>query len=78
MRSRIKINGEWYRPMPWMEDGECTGCAFDREGCINDSEHGNPCDDGNEFSGMVLIPNNKAAYEEYVVKAVTHKFDASS
>ena len=78
MRSRIKINGLWYRPVPWMREGECDGCAFGNNGegpCINTTEYKNPCDNGNEFEGMVLIPNTKEAYEKYMHEAVLHKFD---
>lgn len=78
MRSRIKVDGAWYRPVPWMTASGCDGCAFDKNGCINTTEYGSPCDDGGEFDGMVLIPNNKEAYEQYMHEAVLRKFDASS
>ena len=79
MRSRIKVNGQWYRPVPWFGEGkECTGCAFEQKGCINPADRGGPCDDGNEFEGHIFIPNTKAAYEEYLTQQVLHKFDNAS
>ena len=75
MRSRIKVNGLWYRPVPWMREDECHGCAFEGVECINTTEYGSPCDDGQEFAGMVLIPNTKEGYEQYMHEAVLHKFD---
>ena len=78
MRSRIKIEGKWYRPVPWIKAEDCDGCSFDKSGCINTTEYRNPCDDGNEFTGMVLIPNTKEAYEQYMHEAVLRKFDDAS
>lgn len=71
MRSKIKVNGDWYKPVPWFVDAECDGCIFDTLGCIN-SEHGGKferlCDAGQEFEGMIFIRNTKEALAEYVAK----------
>lgn len=70
MRSKIRVEDKWYRPVPWLyEDNCCDGCAFETTGCINSGidKFLSKCDDGNEFSGMIFIPNTKEALAEYVV-----------
>ena len=64
MRSRIRVNDQWYKPVPWLKEGECDGCSF-----------GSLCDDGMEFSGMIFIPNTKEALAEYVVKRLEGNSD---
>lgn len=78
MRTKIKVDGKYYRPVPWLQPDaeECKGCAFDRgdyvsskeAGCINkaDGDKGGPCDDGNEFGGMIFIRFSKEAMAAYV------------
>jgi hypothetical protein len=68
MRTKIRVDNKWYRPVPWLKDADCDGCALGQEGCVNTAERDNPCDDGNEFSGMILIPATKEAMAEYVAK----------
>lgn len=77
MRTKIRVDGKWYKPVPWLDpDDECDGCSFDRgdfvesvkNGCINTDAKGSPCDDGNEFSGMIFIPATKIGMAEYVAK----------
>lgn len=71
MRSKIKVNGDWYKPVPWLVEAECDGCIFDILGCINAEPNGKfakLCDDGNEFTGMIFIRNTKESLAEYVVK----------
>lgn len=77
MRSRIRVNDQWYKPVPWLKEGECDGCSFDRRDCINSgsSKFGSLCDDGMEFSGMIFIPNTKEALAEYVVKRLEGNSD---
>lgn len=76
MRSKLRVDDLWYRPVPWYREGECDGCYFEKSGCLNGTKkHSNLCDNGNEFAGMVFIPNTKEAYDEYMHKAVLHKFD---
>ena len=68
MRTKIRVNDRYYKPVPWLKPTECDGCAFDKDGCINTAERNQPCDDGNEFGGMIFIPHNKQAIAEYVAK----------
>jgi hypothetical protein len=71
MRTKIKVNGAWYKPVPWHVDGECTGCVFDDNGCINAELRGkfvNLCDSSQEFEGMIFIRNTKESLAEYVAK----------
>jgi len=70
MRSKIKVDGKFYKPVPWLSkdgnDNECDGCAFQANGCINDYNTGNACDDGNEFCGMILIPATNRGWADYI------------
>lgn len=77
MRSRIRVNDKWYRPVPWLSEAECEGCSFDGQGCINGNhdKFGSLCDDGMEFSGMIFIPNTKEALAEYVAKRLEGNSD---
>lgn len=70
MRTKVKFNGEWYKPVPWLQATQCEGCALDKEGLcdFNTSTNGSPCNDGNEFSGMILIPNTEEGLAEYVTR----------
>jgi hypothetical protein len=70
MRTKIRVDNKWYRPVPWHVDGECDGCVFDGKDCINDSssKFAGLCDDGCEFSGMIFIRNTKEHFAEYVAK----------
>lgn len=68
MRTKIRVDNKWYRPVPWFTEGNCEGCVLDLGGCVNTPERNNPCDNGNEFTGMIFIPNTKEAIAEYVAK----------
>lgn len=70
MRTKIQVDGKWYRPVPWLVSTECDGCAFNEKDCINasSSKFATLCDDGNEFSGMIFVPNTKEGLAEYVAK----------
>ena len=71
MRTKVRFEGKYYRPVPWHEEGECDGCAMDIQGksCeFNDGSRGSPCDDGNEFAGMIFIRSTKEAMAEYIAK----------
>lgn len=70
MRSKIRVNDQWYRPVKWLADGDCEGCSFDGRDCSDGL-----CDDGMEFSGMIFIPNTKEALAEYVVKRLEGNSD---
>ena len=81
MRSKVRFEGVWYRPVPWMLSGECEGCVLDIDGrqCeFNKGINNNPCDTGGEFDGQIFIRNTKEAYEEYAVAAVKRKFDMAT
>lgn len=71
MRSKVKFEGKYYRPVPWHVEGNCDGCALDIEGrpCeFNDASRGSPCDDGREFAGMIFIRHTKEAMAEYIAR----------
>lgn len=77
MRTKIRINDQWYKPVPWIKDGDCSGCSFDGPGCLNSnvSKFTGLCDDSQEFSGMIFIPNTKEALAEYVAKRLEGNSD---
>ncbi len=70
MRTKIRVDDQWYKPVPWLREAECDGCSFDGRACINggDGKFASLCDDGMEFSGMIFIPNTKEALAAYVAK----------
>lgn len=75
MRSKIKFNGVWYKPVPWLGEGECDGCAMSSKRtygqCFNDAGEGEPCNGGNEFEGKIFIRFGKEAFAEYVAKKLS-------
>lgn len=74
MRTKVKFDGVWLRPVPWLAEGDCDGCYVNSisTNCdFNCAANENPCDDGREFSGMILIRNTKEAMAEYVAKKIT-------
>lgn len=79
MRSRVRAYSEWFRPVPWLVDGECDGCYFHGNGrdadCLNQTSTGNFCDDKGEFAGHVFIQTGKEAYEAYIHTAVLLRLD---
>lgn len=69
MRSKIKFNGIWYKPVPWLGAGGCQGCDMyqNKSGqCLNDVADGEPCSDGGEFEGKIFIRFGKEALAEYI------------
>jgi hypothetical protein len=70
MRTKIRVDDKWYRPVPWHGHAECDGCVFDGNNCINasGSRFNGLCDDGNEFSGMIFIHNTKEHFAQYVAE----------
>ncbi|WP_396190061.1 hypothetical protein [Flavobacterium sp.] len=70
MRTKIRVDDKWYRPVPWHEAGECDGCVFEGVNCINASSgrFAGLCDDGNEFSGMIFIRNTKESLAAYIAQ----------
>lgn len=73
MRAKIKVDGKFYRPVPWLKAYECTGCVFDKKGCINNNDHGNPCDSENEFDGYIIIPATKVGLANYIALKLNHE-----
>lgn len=69
MRTKIKVDKKYYKPVPWFDEGECTGCHFNKTGAM-DCPNGNSdaCDSGNEFEGVIFIPHTKEAMAEYIAK----------
>jgi hypothetical protein len=73
MRTKIRVNGKWYKPVPWYVDRDCDGCVFEGGGCINGSANvsgkfAGLCDDGEEFGWMIFIPSTKESLVKYVAK----------
>ena len=70
MRTKIRVDDKWYKPVPWHAYAECDGCVFDGVNCINalSGKFVGLCDDGNEFTGMIFIPHTKEHFAEYVAK----------
>jgi hypothetical protein len=73
MRTKIKVNGVYWKPMPWLEDGDCIGCQldhteFDKSHCINEEQQGRPCDLGGEFEGYIFVRATQNGIAEYVKK----------
>jgi hypothetical protein len=68
-RTKIKHNDTWYKPVPWLKEGECDGCAMNtetyRNQCYNQGD-GEPCSDGGEFEGKIFIRFGKEALAEYI------------
>ena len=72
-RKRIKFEGQWYKPVPWLKPNECDGCAMQWDSnnypksCINDVWDGEPC--ANEFAEKVFIRcGSKEALAEYIAR----------
>ncbi len=67
MRTKIKIKGKYYRPVPWHVPNECNGCIFQEiSGCPH--EDTDCCDLGAEFDRMILIPATKQGMADYIAK----------
>ncbi len=77
MHNRVKVAGVWFRPVPWLVENDCDGCALnDASECtFNTHINDHPCDHEGEFNGKILIRTTKEAYEKYAVAAVKAKFD---
>lgn len=77
MRSKVKVHGMWYRPVPWLAENDCEGCGLNTavECLFNTHTNEHPCDAENEFAGKILIRTTEEAYEKYAVAAVKAKFD---
>lgn len=69
MRSKIKVDGKFYKPVPWLsKDGkvnECDGCAFHQNNCLLHT-YNDICAEGNEFAQMILIPATNRGWADYI------------
>ena len=65
----VSIKGKKLYAVPWLEDGECTGCVF-HEGpsvdCPNNKDH--KCDDGGVMTGQIYIARTQKAVAKYVAE----------
>ena len=73
MRSKIKVNGTWYKPVPSLKQGYCDGCVLDMSykiDCINGPGglYPNACSKNGEFQHVVFIKHGKEAMAEYIAK----------
>lgn len=69
MRSKIRFEGIWYKPVPWIKEGDCDGCAMQKASytnpCFNQGDN-EPCSVGGEFEGKIFIRFGKEALAEYI------------
>lgn len=72
MRSKIKFEGVWLRPVPWLKKDDCHGCyvyASSTDCGFNTAANNHPCDDDvGEFAGMIFIRTTKEGMADYVAK----------
>ena len=67
MRSRIKVRGKYFKPMPWLDAGGCKGCELDDARCVNVSDDdADSCADGAEFEGHIFISISDESTAKYV------------
>jgi len=75
MRAKIRIDTKYYKPVPWLVEGDCTGCIFQKEWqCPNRA--GTPlegaCGEGREFDKHVFIPATKVGLADYIALKLNH------
>ena len=71
MRKRIRVDGLYYKPVPWLFHNKCDGCALDiNHRCINgdSGEFPSACNEGGEFEGVIFIRSTKESLAEYIAK----------
>lgn len=67
MRTRIKVDGKFYKPVKWIKEDSCHGCDLDQSfKCINNGE-GNACDYDGEFAGHIFIGMDEESKARYVL-----------
>ena len=68
MRSKIKVDGKFYKVMPWLKHEECDGCHFSprTHDCPNQQTKEQFCDTGGEFYGKVFIAHGKEGLAKYI------------
>lgn len=72
MRKRVKFEGAWYKPVPWLKHESCDGCSLyhPNKQCLNEVSEGEPCLNG-EFKGKVFIRCGKEGLAEYIAKKLS-------
>jgi hypothetical protein len=70
-RSRIKIDGKFYKVVPWLKHEDCDGCHFWEQthiaaDCPNQQSKVQFCDTGGEFYGKVFIEHGKEGLARYI------------
>ena len=70
-RSRIKVDGKFYKTVPWIKHQECDGCHFwenqkHTPDCPNQQSEDSFCDTGGEFYGKVFIEHGKEGLAKYL------------
>jgi hypothetical protein len=70
-RSRVKLNGKFYKVVPWLKHEDCDGCYFwdvlgQSHDCPNQQTKDQFCDTGGEFYGKVFIEHGKEGLARYI------------
>ena len=70
-RSRVKLNGKFYKVVPWLKHEYCDGCYFwdvlgQSHDCPNQQTKDQFCDTGGEFYGKVFIEHGKEGLARYI------------
>lgn len=70
MDKRVLIDGKFYRPVPWLFNGECDGCAFEprTDDCPNHThpKYVDQCGTNGRFHGRVLVRATKEGWAEHL------------
>lgn len=69
MRAKIRIDTKYYRPVPWLVAGDCTGCVFKKDPHCphkSDGSFRNKCAEDGEFDKHVFIPATKVGLANYI------------
>ncbi len=68
MRSKIKVDGKFYKAVRWLKDDSCHGCDLDVSfKCINNDSDIASCDYDGEFAGHIFIGMDKESKARYVL-----------
>ena len=68
MRSKIKVDGKFYKAVRWIKEDSCHGCDLDVSfKCINNHSDAASCDYDGEFAGHIFIGMDKESKARYVL-----------
>jgi hypothetical protein len=68
MRSKIKVDGKFYKPVKWLKYDSCNGCDLEANfKCINNHSDAASCDYDGEFAGHIFIGMDKESKARYVL-----------